>query len=303
MKNILIFGGAGFLGSALVKVLLKQYNVSVVYRKKVKLLEKVKNNKKLNLIKSDIKDIDIELLKNLNIDIIYHLASMQPSNDNTFEKLYNGNVLLTKKIVDLVKNLKVKLLVFSSTSSVYSEASYIDNKYLDEKSPVNPSNSYGLTKLLSEKLLVKELQKVDCKISIIRFPSIYGKNHNDGIIYYLTKLAKQSMNIQLYNKGITFRNVIFINSAVNILSLVNFNYEKLKKIEIFVAGSRDSLMLKKIVKNIIKLTNSNSKISYCDNSSIKSNDVKLDTNYANTKLNFKPDYITDGLTSYIKSLK
>ncbi|MGC6415292.1 MAG: NAD-dependent epimerase/dehydratase family protein [Bacteroidia bacterium] len=301
-KKILVFGGTGFLGSSLVKFFLKTQEVVVIYRDKLNFLECVCNNKNLVLIKSELCDGLAEKLKEFEIEIVYHLASQQPSGSIEYEKFYDGNVVVTQQILKIIKALNLNKVVFVSTSSVYGQISQNNKGYINEKSHIDPVNNYGLTKYISEKILEYAFHETNCKLFIVRFPSLFGKNHLGGLAYDFTKLAKESRDITLFNNGETYRNLMYVDKAVEFLSLVYSNCSKLNNKEVFLVGSTNSLMIKDIVKHIITLTNSRSNLIFLNKTLTNNININIDQKYAINKLKFKPEEIFDGLMKYVEKI-
>ena len=286
MKTILVFGATGFLGSNLVKYLLaKKIKVIIYKHKSLRLLSNV-NNKNLIIFKK----LNYKLIKDYKVDTIFHLASKQTKGNPTFNEFYKVNVGITKKIIELSKKIKLKQFIYVSSSAVYSN---------DKKNP-NPKNYYALTKYIAEKLVEIELSQTDIKTTIVRFPSIFGKHSNGGIVETFYKLAKENRQIKVYNNGKTTRNLIHVSSAVEMLYYIFINRLKLSKNEIFLAGSKDSLKLLTIVKLIVQHTKSKSKI-ILENKILTSDfDVKIDSSKAKKMVGFVPMSIEKGLIKYLK---
>ena len=150
-KNILITGGAGYIGSHISELLIKQnYNIFIFdnlvtgYKKLV--LPKTK------FIKGDIKDKKklINLINKNNINSIIHLAAYLNVSDAERNKkaYYNNNVIGTKNIIEAFKNSKVKNIIFSSTSGVYG---HVVGSVTENIKP-NHMGYYGYTKF-QEKII------------------------------------------------------------------------------------------------------------------------------------------------------
>ena len=287
MKTILVFGATGFLGSNLVKFLLaKELKVIIYKHKSLRLLSNVTSK---NLIIFD--KLNHRLIKKYKIDTIFHLASKQTKGNPTFKDFYEVNVRITKKIIQISKNINVKQFIYVSSTSVYSNV---------KKNP-DPKNYYALTKYIAEKLIEIELHKSDVQTCIVRFPSIYGKDSNGGIVETLYKLAKKNRQIKVYNNGKTIRNLIHVSSAVKMLYYACINRSKLPKNEIFLAGSKDSLKLLTIAKLIVQYTKSKSKIIPVHKVLTSDFDVKVDSSKAKKIVGFIPLSIKNGLKNYLKN--
>ena len=152
VRNILITGGAGYIGSHVSEALIKKNkkifvidNLSTGYKK---LIHKKAKFFKLDL--SNKKEINKILIK-YKIDSIIHLAAklIIGEGQKKPKKYYNNNVIGTKKLLEACKKTSVKNFIFSSTAAIYKEGQY----KVTEKSKIKPKSVYGKTKIRSEKLL------------------------------------------------------------------------------------------------------------------------------------------------------
>ena len=123
-----------------------------------------------------------------------------------------------------------------------------------------PKNFYGLSKVLAENFLRISNNNFD-QVSIIRFPSVIGFNHQAGIVHDFRTWAENHEDIELFDLGETYRNVIHVDDAVNsIMKVIETQTKQLARFEIFNAGSLNSITMYELAKLIITLTDSNSRI-------------------------------------------
>ena len=295
-KAILVFGGSGFLGSNLVKFLLSKNLTVIVYKHKS--LGYLSTTVSDNLIFID--SYDKNLLQLYEIDTIYHFASKVFSTTATYEDFYQTNVSLTKRIIDFVKHLEITQFIYMSTCSVFSKKN--STGIFDENTCPTPKSYYALTKYIAERLVEIELEKTNIKTCIVRFPSIFGPNSGGGIVKTFYTLAEDNQPIEVYSNGQRLRNLLHVNSAVEMLYLLYKNKEKLAKYEIFMAGSENSLKLLEIGKLLVNLIDSNSEVVPVDKFPPSDFDVKIDTSKAKKILGFKSLSIEDGLKRYVKDI-
>ncbi len=168
MRNIFVTGGGGYIGTNLVKELLSlKYKVTVIdtfwfgnY------LEK---NKKLKIIKKDIRNIN---KKDLNqIDCIIHLASIanDPAADLNAKLTWDVNVLATYKLINLAIEQKVKKFIFASSGSVYGIKK---EKKVTENLSLEPISEYNKSKMIGERVLLSYRKKID--LTILRPATVCG---------------------------------------------------------------------------------------------------------------------------------
>jgi UDP-glucose 4-epimerase len=187
--NILLTGGAGYIGSH-TALLLKEQGFDVVlfdnlsnsHHNVVEQLEKL-STKKIPFVKGDIRDIDLlsSTLKNFKIEAVIHFAGLKSVNESTKDPLhyYDNNVGGSLNLFRAMQNNRIKKIVFSSSATVYGEPKYLP---YDENHPTNAINPYGRTKLHIEQIL-KDIVQSDPEWSVIclRYFNPVGA-HRSGLI-------------------------------------------------------------------------------------------------------------------------
>ena len=253
MKNILITGGAGYVGSMLVPALLKKkYNVTVldlmIYGKSF-----FKKNKNLKLIKGDIRDKK-KLKKILtNQDIVIHLACI--SNDPSFElnpKLGKSiNLDAFFPLVQIAKQKKVKRFIYASSSSVYGIKKV---KNVTENMKLQPLTDYSKYKAKCEKIL-NSFGSDDFVVTTIRPATVCGygaRQRLDVVVNILSNLAFHNRKITVFG-GSQLRPNIHIKDMVNVyIKLITAPKNKIN-FQIFNAGGKNQtvMQLAKDAKKVI----------------------------------------------------
>jgi UDP-glucose 4-epimerase len=157
MKNILVTGGGGYVGTILVKELLKD-NYKVTVLDTFWFGNYLKKHKKLKIIKKDLRNI---IKKDLNkIDSIIHLASIanDPAAELDTRLTWDVNVLATYKLINLAINQKVKKFIFASSGSVYGIKK---EKKVTENLTLEPISEYNKSKMIVERVLLSYKKKID----------------------------------------------------------------------------------------------------------------------------------------------
>lgn len=164
MKNILLTGANGYLGSSFINQ----------YRNKYKF-------EKFSLLTQKLKDVNFE-----GINTVLHCAALvHQKTEHSYEKYQEINVEYPVKLAKLAKQNGVKQFIFISTVAVYGE----DVEKIDENTRCNPITPYGKSKFEAEKQLL-ELNDKNFIVSIIRPPMIYGKNAPGNIDSLVTLVRK-----------------------------------------------------------------------------------------------------------------
>ncbi len=187
--KILVTGGAGYIGSHAVKLLLEKKKKVVVidnlyrgYLQAIETLQKKFGKQNLIFYKTDLKDFSSlnRILKKEKPEGVMHFAALCLVNESMEkpEEYFENNVLGTLNLLKAIKQNKVGNLIFSSTCAVYGESQYLP---VDEKHPANPTNPYGESKLVAEKMIYWFGKIYNLKYAILRYFNVSGAS-SDGLI-------------------------------------------------------------------------------------------------------------------------
>ena len=301
--KILVTGATGFLGSALAEKLLAEgcCVVGVARREYGFLSKSVFENSRFQLVQMDLTKFDEAKLSHFVFDAVVHLAADQASSPPlSWNDYVRGNIDATRSLIAYVKGNKIKQLILSSTFSVFGKPFCTDT--INELTPPVPATYYGLSKFVAERIIEIELASSSTKGVIIRFPSIFGKNHLGGIVYTFHKLAKENKPIDIYSRGERYRNLLYIDDAVNVIIQCLRYSNELNPYEVFSAGSRDSRRMIEIALMIRDGINSKSEIVPVNKFPPSDWDVFIDTTKLNDVLGVKTMTIQEGINLYLGAL-
>jgi len=181
INNILITGGAGYIGSHITEELIKEKknkvyifdNLSTGYKRLI--------NKKAHFIKGDIKNLNklSAIINENNIDSIIHLAALLnvKKAEKNRKRYFKNNVLGTKNLIIACKGSTVKNIIFSSSCSVYGNV----KGPVKETNKLNPKGYYGFTKKEGEKIVRKFAKKFDYNFGILRYFNVVGASSTKKI--------------------------------------------------------------------------------------------------------------------------
>ena len=213
--NILITGGAGYIGSHVLKALLEKNSdkITVIdnfYSGSRDALVALESVGKFEFIKCDLADTDLleEIFSTHKFDAIIHFAAyieVFESMQNPL-KYYLNNTANTANLINLALKFGIKKFIFSSTAATYGEP---ENGIVCENSPQNPINPYGNSKLMSEQILKDAAAaNSDFKFGILRYFNVAGASL-DGLIgqnypnaTHLIKVATQTITGKRANMSI-----------------------------------------------------------------------------------------------------
>lgn len=224
MKYV-VTGGAGFIGSRIVKALINEGNsVKVIDNLHTGKMENLQDvNNEIEFVKADIRNYE-EIKKNIgNFDGIFHEAALTLVQESfTKQNEYNEvNVVGTENIFKIAQEKNIKV-VFASSSSVYGDIIKIPIK---ESFPKNPINPYGITKLKDEELAIK-YSKMNLQVIGLRYFNVYGVGQTGSYAGVITKFVnklKEKKSPQIYGNGEQIRDFIFVDDIAksNIAAMKN----------------------------------------------------------------------------------
>ena len=223
--NLIVTGGAGFIGSHLTKYLIKKgHNVSVIdslRRGNFDNLREIKDQ--IDFQEIDI--LDYEKMKNVvkNADGIFHQAALGsvPQSFKEPEEYHRVNAIGTENVLKLAKEFGFKV-VYASSSSVYGNQDKFPIKEDAEKKPLNP---YGQSKLESEQF-AKKYADVGVKVIGLRYFNVFGIGQNPnyaGVVPKFIERLVQNKPPIIYGDGNQLRNFTFVDDVVeaNVLAFEN----------------------------------------------------------------------------------
>lgn len=242
--KIIVTGGAGFIGSHLVDKLLSLGNeVTVVDNLssgRMEFIQPYLSNKNFKLVKLDLNDI-VSLRKVINdTDMIYHLAAnpdVRLGAENTRVHL-EQNIIATYNLLEAMRINDQKNIVFTSTSTVYGEASIIPTH--ENYGPLVPISLYGASKLACEALITSYCGSFDMKSWIFRFANIVGERSTHGIIVdFVNKLKDNSGHLEILGDGEQRKSYLHVSDCVDAILFTMENSNEM--VNIFNIGSNDTI--------------------------------------------------------------
>ncbi len=239
MKNILITGGAGYIGSHITEILIrKKFNVLIVddlstgYRRLIN-----KRAKFYNLNINNFKKLKKIITQN-KIDSVMHLAAKLDVNESQKKpkKYYNTNVRGTHTLIKACKDSEVRNFIFSSTAAVYKDKIF----KVKENSPTFPKSVYGKTKLKAEEMIKKSFSGKKTNYAILRYFNIVGASSSNKIgqinKYDLlfknlsSSIIKKKPCIHIYGNDYKTKDGTCIRDFIHVSDISNIHVQVLKKI-------------------------------------------------------------------------
>ncbi len=303
MKKILVAGGAGFIGSHLIKRLLNEGNYVIC-------LDNFLTGQKENIIdfKNNFKLIKHDIINpiDIKVDEIYNLAC--PASPKQYFKypIYTTKISVfgTLNLLELAAKYNAKYLQ-ASTSEIYGDPLIHPQteEYFGNVNPIGPRACYDEGKRCAETLCSDFKREKNLNIKIVRIFNTFGENmsKNDGrVISNFIIQALKNENLTIYGDGRQTRSFCYVDDLVNgLIKMMNSNY--FGPINL---GNPEEYTILEVAKKIIKLTNSKSKIIFLD---ALQDDPKLrkpNINKAKQLLNWSPEIsFEEGLKKTISYFK
>lgn len=262
--KILIIGGAGFIGSVLVKKLLLEKNEIIVIDK-LSLGSKTNINiPTVSFYEIDINNIE-EVIKKLekhpDIDEVWHLAANSdiPLGVQSIDIDLYDTFMSTVSILKIMKKIKCKKIYFASSSAVYG---FNHSKLHEDIGPLFPISNYGAMKLSSEALISSSLETFLEKVCIYRFPNVVGIPATHGVILdFMKKLKKDMTILEVLGNGLQQKVYLHVSELIDAMCFINKNTDN--GMNYFNIGASDNgVMVKQIAEEVIKAVSPNAKIKY-----------------------------------------
>lgn len=270
MKNILIVGGAGYIGSHTCKELHKQGYNPIVYdnliyghREFVKWGE---------FILGDLEDVaQLELLfSRYHIDAVMHFAAFAYVGESVQnpQKYYQNNVLATLNLLNVMKKHNVDKFIFSSTCATYGDPEYLPIDEYHRQSPINP---YGMSKLMVENILKDFSNAYDFRFVSLRYFNAagcdadgeIGENHNPEthlIPLVLDAAIGKRESIKVFGTNYDTKDGTAIRDYIHVSDLANAHILALKYLldggdsDIFNLGNGIGFSVKDVINCAKKIT-------------------------------------------------
>lgn len=262
MKQILITGAAGFIGSSLAERLSQNsdYSLTLVDNFLTGKEEFIVKKENTRFIKADVNEYNdiAPLISSQRFDYIFHYAAVvgvQRTLNNPVMVLHDIEGL--KNVLSLAKNTGVSRVFFSSSSEVYGEPVEIPQN--ESTTPLNARLPYAIVKNLGEAFLRSYHQEYGLEYTIFRFFNTYGERQSaDFVMSKFIQKAKRNEDIPVYGDGSQTRTFCYIKDHLD--ATVRTMEESLFVNDVVNIGSDIEISILELANLIISLTGSQSKV-------------------------------------------
>lgn len=298
--NVIITGGAGFIGKHLASYLLeKGFTVTV--------FDNFSNSKKksttsfdysVKTIKGDITDIQSITNATKKQDCMIHFTakiSVEDSMRNPSET-FRINVDGTKNVLEACKKNSVNKLIVTSSAAVYGEGTR--GIKLSESSKIKPMSPYGESKAMMEQEIRQFASKYEINYTILRLFNVYGVGQSDEYAGVITKFIKNitdNKSFEIFGDGMQMRDFVAVQDVVASIQNAMIN----GKNKIYNIASGKSITIKELAEFMIMLSKKKLDLKYLQP---KEGDIKYsqsDISLAVKELKYIPKYTLDEIKNLL----
>lgn len=298
--KVLVTGGAGFIGSNLVKLLLEEGH-------SVRVIDDLSSGHAENLRGLDVEFINDSILSLgsveqacKGVDVVFHMAASvgrQRSIDFP-QKDSEINLIGTVNVLESMKKNNVGRIVYSSSAAIFGE---LVETVIDENHPLNADSPYGVSKLAAEKMILAYSGIYGFTGVCLRYFNIYGVNQRfdkyGNVIPIFANRIFNKLPLCIYGDGEQTRDF------VNVKDVARANYlaaTKATKSDVFNLGSGEVITINNLAKFMLDYTDSNLEIQYLPERPADVKHCKADASKVLKDLGFKTTVaLEDGLKDYM----
>ena len=254
--NILVTGGAGFIGSTMVDRLLEdEKNKVTVFDNfcsgQMSYIEKHLKNNRFKLIKGDLLDLNLVKKSLAGYDFVFHFAANPDISKAMIETdldLKLG-IIATYNLLEAMRLNGVKKIAFSSGSGVYGDVGNHEAK--EDYGPLLPTSMYGASKLGTEGIISAFCHMFDMQSWAFRFANVVGKNQTHGVGFDFIKKLKQNPNkLTILGDGKQSKSYVHVSDILDAMLFIIKNTNEV--VNIYNVASGDYITVTEIVKIVVE---------------------------------------------------
>lgn len=308
MKKVLLTGGAGYIGSVLVRQMLeKGYHVRVIDNLMYggEPIIDLLNHPNFEFIKGDIRNAEDVAKAVDGMDSVAHLAAIvgDPACAKQPELAKSTNLEGSKLLYDAANKAGVKKFVFASTCSNYGKMDNPD-EYVSEESKLAPVSLYAETKVAVEQYLLSQAKDNTCKPTCLRFSTVYGLSLRPRFDLTVNEFTKELvLGRELVVFGEQFwRPYCHVYDLARSVVTVLEAAQEVVSFEVFNVGDTDENYQKKMIVDEVKKKLPDAKIKYVSKNE-DPRDYRVTFEKIKNKLGFKVMFsVPEGIDQTIKAI-
>lgn len=302
-RHVLVIGGAGYVGSALLKKLLRKgYQVRVLdlFMFGDEPIQDMLGHKNLEIIQADFRQVDKVVEAMQGVDAVVHLGAIvgDPACALNEALTIEVNLAATRMIAEVAKASKISRFVFASTCSVYGAS----DELLDERSRLNPVSLYARSKIASEKVLLG-MRDARFRPTILRFGTVYGlsgRTRFDLVVNLLVAKAYVDGKITVFGAD-QWRPFVHVeDTALSIMHVLEAPIETVG-CQTFNVGSDEQNKTLGMIGDMVKARVPEAELIVSGSDGDRRN-YKVDFGKIKNVLGYKPEFtLDDGISQILKA--
>lgn len=261
--NVLVTGGAGFIGSHLVERLVQDKHCVTVLDNLLrgnKIPKRVQE--RITFIEGDVRDTKLVYESMKDMDVVYHFAAVLGVDvvaDFPVETM-DVEIIGTRNVIEAMHAHGVKQLFYASTSGIYSHSAIVKTA-LSEEVLVDPRTSYAMAKRYNEIYLASHFEEKGVNTVALRFFNVYGERQdNRMVIPRFLEQAEANLPLTVFGNGKQTRDFTYIDDVIE--SCIRL--QETKGFHIVNIANEQEWTIRELAETIIKNTGSSSEITYVD---------------------------------------
>lgn len=286
--KILVTGGAGFVGSNIVDILIENNN-DVVIIDNLSTGNKNFINKKAKLYIADIKGEINSIFEKEKPDMVIHTAAQVMLRKSIEEPIFDAstNILGTINVLESCRKNNVKKIIYTSTGGArYGEPNYLP---VDEKHDIKPTSPYGISKHTAEHYIEMYSKLYGIEYLIFCFGNVYGLRDNP-ICKRVTSIFSYQMikneKVKIFGDGMQTRDFIFV---LDLARFIVKNMNKNPKSKLFNLANGTQISVNQIYSFLKEISGYKKDPEYINAIPGEVRDMVLDTTLAKEELGWKPE--------------
>lgn len=308
MKNMLLIGGAGFIGSNLIRSFVKAGDYKIfVFEPVFANTNRLMNfEDEITIIRGAIADFDLLkcVIEDHKINIVVHLVStlVPGSTYEDFKREFENIVFPTSRLMELCAEKAIKFVFFSSGGTVYGNSE--KGEKFKETDSLSPISYYGLTKQIIESNILFENRRGKLNYLIVRPSNPFGQGQalhgNQGFIAVAIGKILGGVPIEVWGDGNSVRDYLYIDDLADAFyKLVETNVNN----EIVNIGSGYGYSVNDIINKLRRCIDIPFNVVYKDSRSVDVNSMVLDITKLQSLINVRHTHLEDGIKIFFNKIK
>ncbi len=301
----LVTGGAGFIGSSIVKLLVhKGYEVRVfdnLTSGHIINIQEYIDNRTVEFIHSDIRNLQAINNACRGVDIVFHLAASVGRQKSIDDPALDSstNLLGTVNLLEGMRKNNVCKIVYSSSAAIFGE---LITPTIAESHPQNADSPYGVSKLAAEKMILAYSGIFGITGTCLRYFNIYGVNQRfdlyGNVIPIFAKRIFSSEPIIIYGDGTQTRDFVYVNDIARVNYLASHSEQGT---DVYNVGSGNSVTIIRLAEMMQEISGIKVGVTYAPERHADVKHCKADSSKVYKKIGFKAEVeLEQGLTEYIQ---